>query len=82
MIIRLKKEGLEPNIWTYNTLIEAYGVAGMPDEAVRVFKEMQNAKIQPDRITYVNLIAAFEKSDNFFEAGRWSLWMKQAGLVR
>jgi len=82
LIIRLKKEGLEPNIWTYNTLIGAYGIAGMPDEAVRVFKEMQNAEIQPDRITYVNLIAAFEKSDNFFEAERWSLWMKQAGLVR
>jgi hypothetical protein len=47
-----------------------------------VVKEMQSVEIQPDRITYPNLIVAFEKSDNFLEAARWHLWMKQAGIMR
>eukprot|EP01018_Ginkgo_biloba_P006756 Gb_06104 [translate_table: standard] len=81
LLIKLKEEGFKPNLWTYNTLIGAYGVVGMTDEAVRVVKEMQDVGIQPDRVTYVNLIAAFEKNDNFLEAARWSLWMKQAGMM-
>lgn len=49
---------------------------------MKTFKEMQDAGFMPDRVTYVNLVAAFEKAGNLFEAARWSLWMTQAGFAK
>jgi pentatricopeptide repeat protein len=75
-------EGLQPDRWTYNTIIRTYGCADLPDQAVKTFKEMQDADIMPDRVTYINLIGAFEKTGNLLEAARWSLWMTQAGYSK
>ncbi|GAB4838144.1 hypothetical protein Ancab_027673 [Ancistrocladus abbreviatus] len=55
----------------------AYGIAGMVEDAVSVVKEMREHGIDPDRITYVNLITALRRNDNILEAVKWSLWMKQ-----
>lgn len=78
----MQEEGFKPDRWTYNTLIRTYGYAELADKAVKTFKEMQDAGIMPDRVTYVHLVAAFEKSGNLLEAARWSLWMSQAGYSK
>ncbi|KAK1315926.1 Pentatricopeptide repeat-containing protein [Acorus calamus] len=80
ILAELKECGMEPDLYSYNTLIKAYGIAGMVEEAVNVVKEMREKGIVPDRITYSNLIVALQKNDNFLEAVKWSLWMKQMGL--
>lgn len=77
----LKEHGPKPDLVSYNTLIQAYGNKGMVEEAVKVLKEIRESGIEPDRITYINLIAALRKNDCFLEAVKWSLWMKQIGLL-
>ncbi|KAF6144773.1 hypothetical protein GIB67_016847 [Kingdonia uniflora] len=76
----LKECGLGPNLYSYNTLIKAYGIAGMVEEAVDVLKEMREKGFEPDRVTFLNLIRALQRNDNFLEAVKWSLWMKQMGM--
>ncbi|KAH7546137.1 hypothetical protein FEM48_Zijuj01G0168700 [Ziziphus jujuba var. spinosa] len=80
ILTELKESGLKPDLFSYNTLIKAYGVAGMVEDAVCLVKEMRENGIEPDRITYVNLINALRKNDEFLEAVKWSLWMKQMGM--
>ncbi|OAY71878.1 Pentatricopeptide repeat-containing protein, chloroplastic [Ananas comosus] len=75
----LKQRGLEPDLYGYNTLIKAYGIAGMAEEAVKIVQEMRRRKINPDRATYSNLITALQRNENFLEAVKWSLWMRQMG---
>ncbi|XP_020598631.1 pentatricopeptide repeat-containing protein At4g30825, chloroplastic [Phalaenopsis equestris] len=76
----LKRRGLEPDLYSYNTLIKAYGVAGMVEEAVNVVQEMRAKGVEPDRVTYTNIIVALQRNENFLEAIKWSLWMKQMGM--
>ncbi|KAK9101746.1 hypothetical protein Sjap_019000 [Stephania japonica] len=76
----LKQCGVGANLCSYNTLIKAYGIAGMVEEAVAVVNEMREHGIEPDKVTYINLIRALQRNDNFLEAVKWSLWMKQIGI--
>lgn len=80
VLTELKEHGPGPDLCTYNTLIKAYGIAGMVENAVAVIKEMRGNGIDPDRVTFLNLISALQRNDEFLEAVRWSLWMKQLGL--
>ncbi|KAE8807105.1 Pentatricopeptide repeat-containing protein [Hordeum vulgare] len=81
VLSELKSRGVEPDLYSYNTLIKAYGVAGMPEDAVKLMQEMRIKGINADRVTYTNLIAALQRNENFLEAVKWSLWMKQTGVV-
>lgn len=79
VLTELEEQGLGPDLCSYNTLIKAYGIAGMVENAVHLVKEMRGKGIEPDKITYLNLITALKKNDQFLEAVKWSLWMKQMG---
>ncbi|KAK8448679.1 hypothetical protein SEVIR_7G081300v4 [Setaria viridis] len=81
VLAELKSRGVEPDLYSYNTLIKAYGIARMPEDAVKLMQEMRIKGISPDRVTYTNLIAALQRNENFLEAVKWSLWMKQTGVV-
>ncbi|KAJ4913602.1 hypothetical protein Rs2_08223 [Raphanus sativus] len=76
----LKESGLGPDLCSYNTLIKAYGIGGMVEEAVGLVKEMRLRGITPDKVTYTNLVTALRRNDEFLEAIKWSLWMKQMGI--
>ncbi|XP_057464014.1 pentatricopeptide repeat-containing protein At4g30825, chloroplastic [Actinidia eriantha] len=80
VLTELKESGLGPDLCSYNTLIKAYGIAGMVEDAVALVKEMRENGLEPDRITYLNLISALQRNDEFLEAVKWSLWMKQMGM--
>ncbi|ONK68951.1 uncharacterized protein A4U43_C05F17740 [Asparagus officinalis] len=77
----LKEQGMEPDLYSYNSLIKAYGIAGMVEEAVTVVQQMRVKGIKPDRVTFTNLIAALQRNENFLEAVKWSLWMKQMEMT-
>lgn len=77
----LKERGMEPDLYSYNSLIKAYGIAGMVEEAVTVVQEMRVKGVKPDRVTFTNLIAALQRNENFLEAVKWSLWMKQMEMT-
>lgn len=81
VLSELKSRGVEPDLCSYNTLIKAYGIAGMPEDAVKLMQEMRIKGIDPDRVTYTNLVAALQRNENFLEAVKWSLWMKQTGVA-
>lgn len=81
VLAELKSRGVEPDLYSYNTLIKAYGIARMPEDAVKLMQEMRVKGISPDRVTYTNLISALQRNENFLEAVKWSLWMKQTGVV-
>ncbi|CAA6671009.1 unnamed protein product [Spirodela intermedia] len=72
--------GRKPDLYSYNTLIKVYGIAGMVEEAVDVVREMRAQGVQPDRVTYSTLICALQRNEEFLEAVKWSLWMKQIEL--
>ncbi|KAF3452923.1 hypothetical protein FNV43_RR03356 [Rhamnella rubrinervis] len=80
VLTELKECGLKPDLYSYNTLIKAFGIGGMVEDAVCLVKEMRENGIEPDKITYINLISALRKNDQFLEAVKWSLWMKQMGM--
>ncbi|KAH7688261.1 Cdk-activating kinase assembly factor MAT1/Tfb3 protein [Dioscorea alata] len=82
VLCELKQRGLEPDLYSYNSLIKAYGIAGMVEEAVIVVREMRTKGIDPDRVTYSNLVVALQQNENFLEAVKWSLWMKQIGMSK
>ncbi|XP_068648344.1 pentatricopeptide repeat-containing protein At4g30825, chloroplastic [Aristolochia californica] len=81
ILAELKERDLEPDLWSYNSLINALGIAGMVEEAVNVVREMREKGIEPDKVTYWNVIGALQRNDNFLEAVKWSLWMKQQGMA-
>lgn len=80
VLAELRGRGLEPDLYSYNTLIKVYGIAGMVEEAVDVVREMRARGVQPDRVTYSTLICALQRNEEFLEAVKWSLWMKQIEL--
>ncbi|KAH7289307.1 hypothetical protein KP509_31G069700 [Ceratopteris richardii] len=58
------------NIYSWSTLISAYASKGMVLEAVQVFKDMQKAGSQPDKMVYVVLLQACGTEKNL-KQGKW-----------
>ncbi|XP_037445086.1 pentatricopeptide repeat-containing protein At1g02060, chloroplastic-like [Triticum dicoccoides] len=61
------KASVSPNVITYTTMIKAYCVRGLADEALAVFNMMAADGVAPNRITYNTMI------QGFCEAGRMEL---------
>ena len=71
--------GIEPNIRTFNVLIEKEGQSGRWQRALQWFVHMQNLGMQPNNVSYGKLAYAFgmnnqwrlavDTLDNMFEAG-------------
>ncbi|XP_078444022.1 tetratricopeptide repeat (TPR)-like superfamily protein [Wolffia australiana] len=80
VLSELRERGMEPDLYGYNTLIKAYGVAGMVEEAVGVVREMRERGVSPDRVTFSSLVSALQRNEQFLEAVKWDLWMKQVDL--
>ena len=55
----MQSSGVVPDTRSYTTLMEAYGKAGLCDEAERLLKEMKAAGFIPDIVTYGILVKAF-----------------------
>ena len=53
------REGIKPDIYTYNNLITAYANDKQPQKAREIFEVMQNAGIAPDQVIFNSLINAY-----------------------
>ena len=52
---------MAPNVITYNALISALGKSKRPEQALEMFKEMEQHGIVPNVIAYGALISALAK---------------------
>ncbi|CAM6087259.1 unnamed protein product [Calypogeia fissa] len=62
----LERKGF-PDIYTYNSLINGLGKAGLLDDIFELLKEMRQKECIPDRVTYNSVINGFSKAGIFKE---------------
>lgn len=62
LLYQMIKDGCQPNVVTCNCIIHCYDCANYLQEAVDVFKQMQEAGSEPDGVTYCTLIDIHAKS--------------------
>ncbi|CAI0378022.1 unnamed protein product [Linum tenue] len=58
------KNGMEPNVVTFNTLINGFAKEGKLQEASRVFSEMKLSNVVPNIVTFNTLINGFSQLGN------------------
>ncbi|XP_058070603.1 putative pentatricopeptide repeat-containing protein At3g05240 [Magnolia sinica] len=58
------------NVVSWTTLIAGYVNNNRPDEAIKVFKEMEITEVKPNEITMVNVLVACAETRDL-ETGRW-----------
>ncbi|KAJ8534712.1 hypothetical protein K7X08_016440 [Anisodus acutangulus] len=70
--------GIEPDVFSYNTMIKALCDMGSLDSAVLVMDEMGKNGIDPDVITFNTVLDGFYKNSRFYEAEKiWDLMEKK-----
>ena len=69
-----------PNLEAYTSLIDGYGKAGLPDNAMQTLKTMESRGIDPSDITYTCLIGALAKNRKFKKAQNFLSYMRSAGV--
>ncbi|KAI8574266.1 hypothetical protein RHMOL_Rhmol01G0341600 [Rhododendron molle] len=57
---RVFNEMPERNVVSWTVMITGYGKHGLGREAIRLFNEMQVEDVEPDGVTYLALLSAFE----------------------
>ena len=63
-----KRQGLVPDVFTYNTLISACRNGNQLERALEIFQEMKQQGVLPDVITYSTLISAYDKVNQLKQA--------------
>ncbi|KAK4847548.1 hypothetical protein QYF36_003226 [Acer negundo] len=59
---------VDKNIVTYNTIISAHGIHGRGHEAFTLFEQMKEARIRPNKVTFVALLSACSHSGRLQDA--------------
>ncbi|OIV92593.1 hypothetical protein TanjilG_07584 [Lupinus angustifolius] len=62
LVDAMKRDGVPPDLYTYNTLISCCRRGSLYEEAVQLFDEMKLAGFRPDKVTYNALLDVFGKS--------------------
>lgn len=60
----------DKNLVVRSTMISGYARVGLVNEALELFREMQEVGIEPDEVTMVSVISAFAKA-GALDLGRW-----------
>ncbi|KAI0312343.1 hypothetical protein OF83DRAFT_1146592 [Amylostereum chailletii] len=63
IMANMKKEGISPDLLTYNTALEPFAHHGMSDEALSLFDDMKALDIPPDTQTFNLLLKALRFED-------------------
>ncbi|GKB22856.1 pentatricopeptide repeat-containing protein, partial [Tanacetum coccineum] len=61
-IEKLQETGIEPDVYAYNALMEAYSRAGFPYGAAEIFSLMQHMGCEPDRASFNIMVDAYGRS--------------------
>ncbi|GFQ05680.1 pentatricopeptide repeat-containing protein at1g62680 mitochondrial [Phtheirospermum japonicum] len=56
MFREIPRRGLQPNIVTYNTILQGLFRGGRCSEALEIFDELQAVGLKPDFYTYCNML--------------------------
>lgn len=80
LVQEMLRDGIKPNVVTFNRLIHSYGKASRLAEALVMFHDMQKANCSPDRVTYCTLIDVHAKAGFHDIAMQLYRQMLQAGL--
>ncbi|GKD33063.1 pentatricopeptide repeat-containing protein [Tanacetum coccineum] len=59
---KLHEAGIEPDVYPYNALMEAYSRAGFPYGVVEFFLLMQHMGCEPDRASFNIMVDAYGRS--------------------
>eukprot|EP01018_Ginkgo_biloba_P003535 Gb_32077 [translate_table: standard] len=68
------------NVASWNAMIAAYAQNGHPNEALKLFHQMQLAGMKPDLITWTAIIAGFAQNGEGDEVSKFLTQMKLAGM--
>ncbi|KAK2649851.1 hypothetical protein Ddye_017340 [Dipteronia dyeriana] len=60
--LKIFNQMVDKNIVTYNTTISAHGIHGRGHEAFTFFEQMKEARIRPNKVTFVALLSACSHS--------------------
>nr|XP_016492713.1 PREDICTED: pentatricopeptide repeat-containing protein At1g73710-like [Nicotiana tabacum] len=58
----ITQPGLELHPFAYNVAIYAYGASEQIDKALKIFMRMQDEGLEPDIVTFVNLVGCYGKA--------------------
>ncbi|KAJ8543457.1 hypothetical protein K7X08_005980 [Anisodus acutangulus] len=58
----ITQPGLRLHPFAYNVAIYVYGASGQIDEALKIFMRMQDEGLEPDIVTFVNLVGCYGKA--------------------
>ena len=56
--VKIFNQMMVRNIVTYNTVISAHGIHGLGEQAFSIFERMKEARIRPNKVTFVALLSA------------------------
>ncbi|THU58568.1 hypothetical protein C4D60_Mb03t15720 [Musa balbisiana] len=76
----LRKEGFQPDLKVYNSMITAYVKAGLPKQGEMLVREMESRDIKPTKEIYMELLRAFTKHGQVDGAQRIMNTMQFAGI--
>lgn len=78
----MARNGVKPNVITYNAMIAACARSNEPNLAYEVFEEMQANGLEADKFTYGALIDSFAKSGQVERAFELSQLMDSSGVSK
>lgn len=73
----MRSSGVEPDTQSYTTLMDAYGHAGLCDEAESLLKQMEAAGFIADIVTYGVLVRGYAKAERFQEGLKYFEYVLQ-----
>ncbi|KAL6567485.1 hypothetical protein OROGR_001153 [Orobanche gracilis] len=74
------KYGLDPNLETYNRILNGLCDSGNANEAHAILAEMERKGIKPNTTTFATVIEGFYAEQNFVEVGKTMNLMKKHGM--
>ncbi|KAK4439323.1 Pentatricopeptide repeat-containing protein, mitochondrial [Sesamum alatum] len=74
------KYGLEPNLDTYNIVLQGLCKSGSANEAHSILAEMERKRIKPNVTTFATAIGGFYEEGNYVDVGKMMQLMKKYGI--
>ncbi|KAJ6748172.1 TETRATRICOPEPTIDE REPEAT (TPR)-LIKE SUPERFAMILY PROTEIN-RELATED [Salix purpurea] len=78
---QMQEDKLEPDVYTYNALMEAYSRAGFPYGAAEIFSLMRHMGCDPDRASYNIMVDAYGRAGLHEDAQAVFNEMKRLGIT-